>query len=73
MRKGHGVMSMNLSNPTWRKSSYSNGVGGNCVEVGDLPGAKTALRDSKNPDGGVLVFDSRAWTTLVAKVKSGQL
>jgi hypothetical protein len=61
-----------LARATWRKSSYSNG-GGNCVEVADLSNGTRALRDSKNPDGGVLVFDSRAWTTLVAKVKSGQL
>jgi len=61
-----------LSRATWRKSSYSNG-GGECVEVADLSNGTRALRDSKNPDGGVLVFDSRAWMTLVAKVKSGQL
>jgi hypothetical protein len=62
-----------LARATWRKSSYSNGVGGECVEVGDLPGAKTALRDSKNPDGGVIVVGDQAWTTFVAGVKAGRV
>ncbi|MFD8361732.1 DUF397 domain-containing protein, partial [Streptomyces hygroscopicus] len=40
-----------LSVAAWRKSSYSNPDGGNCVEVADnLPGI-VPVRDSKNPDG----------------------
>lgn len=39
----------------WRKSSAS-GSGENCVEVGRLPD-KVAVRDSKNPDGPMLVVD----------------
>ena len=31
---------------SWRKSSFSGGNGGNCVEVANSLGA---LRDSKNP------------------------
>ncbi|MEU6716313.1 DUF397 domain-containing protein [Nonomuraea sp. NPDC046802] len=52
---------------TWRKSSFSNGTGGNCIEVALLDGSpeaehKTglgpliAIRDSKNPDGAKLYF-----------------
>ncbi|HEV7648269.1 MAG TPA: DUF397 domain-containing protein [Actinophytocola sp.] len=34
----------------WRKSSYSSGQGGNCVELAYAG----AVRDSKNPGGPVL-------------------
>jgi len=40
----------------WRKSTYSGGNGGECVEVAtNLPGM-VAVRDSKNPDGPILTF-----------------
>lgn len=45
----------------WRKSSHSNGGGGNdCVEVMDL-GESVAVRDSKDPDGPVLAVGVTAW------------
>ena len=38
-----------LSSVEWRKSSYSSGTGGECLEVADnLPGAVVPVRDSKN-------------------------
>jgi Domain of unknown function (DUF397) len=43
----------NLTGAQWRKSSYSNGNGGNCVEV---EGAQRGVRDSKNPTGAALMF-----------------
>ena len=61
-----------LSRATWRTSSYSNG-GGECVEVAELPDRGCALRDSKNPDGGVILVDRRAWATLLAGIKTGRL
>ena len=60
-----------LSRATWRKSSYSNG-GGECVEVADLEDGTRALRDSKNPDDGMLTFDRQAWASFVAGIKSGR-
>lgn len=42
-----------ISDPTtmrWRKSSYSSGQGGACVELA----CAGAVRDSKNPTGPVL-------------------
>ena len=43
-----------LSNARWRKSSYSNGEGGNCVEVAyDFPGAARWRKSSySNGQGG---------------------
>jgi hypothetical protein len=45
----------------WRKSSFSEGNGNSsCVEVA-WPMPVTAVRDSKNPDGGMLVIPEAAW------------
>ncbi|MYT30962.1 MULTISPECIES: DUF397 domain-containing protein [unclassified Streptomyces] len=45
---------LDLSNASWRKSSYSNGTGGDCVEVGEgFPGAATWRKSSySNGTGG---------------------
>ena len=49
----------------WRKSTYSNGEGGDCVEVADgVPGV-VPVRDSKVPDGPVLVMGAGAWAEFV--------
>ncbi|MEU6023578.1 DUF397 domain-containing protein [Micromonospora sp. NPDC047134] len=57
-----------LSNATWRKSTRSNNAG-ECVEVADnLPGV-VGLRDSKDPSGPILAFDSAAWAAFVVGVK----
>ncbi|MFB7943695.1 DUF397 domain-containing protein, partial [Kitasatospora phosalacinea] len=48
-----------MSEATWRKSSYSDGNGGECVEVDDAnPGT---VRDSKDPHGPRLTFTTHAW------------
>ncbi|MDM4723167.1 DUF397 domain-containing protein [Micromonospora sp. WMMA1363] len=44
----------------WRKSSRS-GNQGNCVEVADNLLDVVAVRDSKDPDGPVLVFTPTSW------------
>jgi Domain of unknown function (DUF397) len=61
-----------LDRAIWRKSSHS-GTQGNCVEVAtNLPGI-VAVRDSKNPDGALLIVSRTAWTALIAGIRSGQL
>jgi hypothetical protein len=55
----------------WRKSSRSQTS--NCVEVAPLHGTATvALRDSKDPDGPVLLFDRAGWRGFLAGAKAGQ-
>ncbi|WP_126635808.1 DUF397 domain-containing protein [Embleya hyalina] len=55
---------------TWRKSTYSNGDQGNCVEVrDDLPGI-VPIRDSKDPSIGHLTITTAAWTALTSAIRS---
>lgn len=63
---------MDLTRAQWRKSSYSNGNGGACVEVArNLPGV-VAVRDSKDPDGPKLIFEPAQWLALTSGVKAGE-
>ena len=63
---------LDLSAARWRKSSYSNGTGGSCVEVADgYPGVQP-VRDSKDPEGPALVFPAASWSAFVAEVKAGR-
>jgi Domain of unknown function (DUF397) len=63
-------MEVDLSRAAWRKSTYSNGSGGNCVEVArNLPGV-VAVRDSKAPDGPALVFTPDDWDAFTARLRS---
>ncbi|MED7948001.1 DUF397 domain-containing protein [Streptomyces sp. BE303] len=54
----------------WRKSSYSNGEGGSCVEVDDA--APGRVRDSKDPDGPDLTFSPAAWQAFVTAARGGE-
>ncbi|MDT0446604.1 DUF397 domain-containing protein [Streptomyces johnsoniae] len=51
----------------WRKSSYSNMDGGNCVEVADGVAGVVPVRDSKRP-GPVVVVSAGAWRAFVQGV-----
>ncbi|WP_077798774.1 DUF397 domain-containing protein [Streptomyces sp. JHA26] len=54
-----------LSGARWRRSTYSNGDGGNCVEVADgVPGV-VPVRDSKVADGPVVLVGPVAWGAFV--------
>ncbi|CAL9439589.1 DUF397 domain-containing protein [Streptomyces sp. MS2A] len=57
-----------LTDARWTKSSYSNGQGGDCVEVAyGVPGV-IPVRDSKVADGPVIVVGSAAWAEFVRSV-----
>jgi hypothetical protein len=63
---------IDLSRAVWRKSSYSGGNGGQCVEVAtNLPGI-VAVRDSKDHEGSVLLFTPGEWRVFVRAVREGQ-
>ena len=65
-------MDVDPSGATWRKSTYSNGSGGNCVEVADLPNGR-AVRDSKHPEGPILEFTRERWQAFVQGIQAGEL
>lgn len=53
----------------WFKSSYSDGGGGQCVEVAVCPRTTAAaihIRDSKNPAGGIVTVSGEAWAAFLA-------
>ncbi|MGW5647160.1 DUF397 domain-containing protein [Saccharopolyspora sp. NPDC003752] len=62
---------LDLSNLAWRKSSRS-ATYTNCVEVAFVDSA-VAARDSKDPDGGVLLFGAATWASFVDGVRAGRL
>ncbi|GAB3950199.1 DUF397 domain-containing protein [Streptomyces sparsus] len=67
------MRTIDLSAVAWRKSSYSNSDGGQCVEVADGLPAVVPVRDSKNPEGPALVISSAAWSSFVSAVSTDQL
>ncbi|MFG2379413.1 DUF397 domain-containing protein [Streptomyces avermitilis] len=58
-----------LGTAVWRKSSYSDGGGTNCVEVADGYPGLVPVRDSKAPQGPALVFGAEPWAAFLATVK----
>lgn len=62
---------LDLSGARWRKSSRSTNVS-NCVEVAVTAGA-VAVRDSKNPTGGVLAVPPPTWTAFTTALRADKL
>ncbi len=52
----------------WRKSTYSDANGGDCVEVADATGV-VLVRDTTDRDGGTLAFTADAWRAFAAQLK----
>ncbi|MEU0389417.1 DUF397 domain-containing protein [Streptomyces chartreusis] len=57
-----------LTTAVWRKSSYSDGGGTNCLEVADNHPGIVPVRDSKQSDGPVLVFGESPWASFLTYV-----
>lgn len=64
-------MQPDLSGAQWRKSSLS-GDGPSCVEVAFVDDA-VAVRDTKDREGGTLVFRHEEWRAFISGIKSGGL
>ncbi len=62
---------VNLANAVWQKSTRSGPVSDNCVEIAFVDGA-IAMRDSKHPDGPVLLFTAEEWDAFVEGAKDGE-
>lgn len=55
----------------WAKSSFSY-ANGNCVEVAGLSTQMIRIRDSKNPEGPVLLFTPAEWDAFLGGVRNGE-
>ncbi len=55
------------SDNRWRKSSYSGGEGGNCVEVGQAD--RVMIRDTQDRTGPVLTVSPAAWMRFTDRVR----
>jgi hypothetical protein len=73
---------MDLTGATWRKASSEDssehGTGEASVEIAVVPGSKEgsdqviAMRDSRHPDGPVLIFTPDEWRAFTAGVQDGE-
>jgi uncharacterized protein DUF397 len=59
-----------LSNFEWRRSPYCEST--HCVETAAFTGG-TAIRDSKDADGPVLVFGTAEWVAFSAAICEGTI
>jgi hypothetical protein len=53
-----------MNDLTWVKSSYSTATSANCIEIAALPTGGRAVRDSKDPDGAILMLTATQWSNL---------
>ena len=51
----------------WRKSTYSDASGGQCVEVASDD--TVMVRDTTNRDGGTLAFSAAAWERFLGTIR----
>ncbi|MFF9477692.1 DUF397 domain-containing protein [Streptomyces sp. NPDC014733] len=64
---------IDLTGAVWRTSTYTNGDGGDCVEIADdLPGI-VPVRDTKDRARATLIFGAGAWGRFVSAVKNEAL
>ena len=61
---------MDLTRAKWRKSSRSGSNGGACVEVARNLPRIVAVRDSKNPDGPVLIVSRDEWASFISRLRA---
>lgn len=54
---------------TWRKSTYSSGNGGECVEVANHNDG-ILVRDTKDRGSGPLAVDAADWRRFVGQLKT---
>ena len=61
---------MDLTRAERRKSSRSGSNGGACVEVARNLPCGVAVRDSKNPDGPVLIVSRDEWAQFITRLRA---
>jgi len=61
-----------LARATWRTASYTQ-ANGSCVEVGNLSGARVAVRDTKDRGGLAIVMTADEWRAFLAYTRARDL
>jgi Domain of unknown function (DUF397) len=69
-RAHNGMPAGELPGARWRKSGRSSAQG-NCVETAVLPGHEVAVRNSRYPQGPVLIFSQAEIGAFFEGVKDG--
>lgn len=62
---------IDLSRLRWYKSSRSS-ANSQCCMCARLDGDGMALMDSKNPEGGILIFSHDEWQAFIGGIKLGE-
>ncbi|MEU1204861.1 DUF397 domain-containing protein [Nocardia sp. NPDC005825] len=63
--------SIDRSNLLWRKSTFSN-PSGNCVELAPLSNGHVAVRNSRDPEGSLIVYTRPEIDAFLQGAKSGE-
>ncbi|AYF73700.1 DUF397 domain-containing protein [Nocardia yunnanensis] len=59
------------SNLLWRKSTFSN-PSGNCVELAPMADGQVAVRNSRDPEGSLIVYTRPEIDAFLRGAKSGE-
>lgn len=65
-----GMPARNLREAAWLKSSHSNSQG-TCVEMAKLPDGQIAVRNSRHPEGPVLIYTCAEIEALIKGAQDG--
>lgn len=65
-----GLSASRIGELAWQKSRRSN-PSGNCVEMAELPNGEIAVRNSRFPQGPVLVYTREEIEAFVGGAKDG--
>ncbi|MGH3936304.1 MAG: DUF397 domain-containing protein [Pseudonocardiaceae bacterium] len=66
-----GRSAAELTGVTWRKSRHSGQLG-NCVEAAVLDSGEVAMRNSRYPNGPVLIFSRDEMSAFLAGARDGE-
>ena len=58
---------MDVASAPWRKSTYSGGNGGECVEVATA--GRVMVRDTADREGVTLDFGAAAWSQFLSSIR----
>ncbi|MFJ4657288.1 DUF397 domain-containing protein [Nocardia sp. NPDC088792] len=62
---------LDRSELSWRKSTFSN-PSGNCVELAPMTDGQVAVRNSRDPEGSIIVYTRPEIDAFLRGAKSGE-